>query len=153
MCPLFYFVSIAYCITFKKYSLILLSKTENKTHNIYLWENMFLICIFLFVLNLFGNMRYMYMCLVRMWFDVRTFAKRNWLLLSPAMQKKTHTHTNKTGKQMAGCGFLTYFATNPESAATAQSVLHEKQTLPGVSKHVLDNKVYIILFFTIMIIL
>lgn len=32
-----------------------------------------------------------------------------------------------------GCAFLTYF--NPESAATAQSVLHEKQTLPGVSKH------------------
>lgn len=33
--------------------------------------------------------------------------------------------------QKSGCAFLTYF--NPESAATAQSALHEKQTLPGVS--------------------
>lgn len=33
---------------------------------------------------------------------------------------------------IVGCAFLTYF--NPESAATAAELLHEKQTLPGVSK-------------------
>lgn len=38
----------------------------------------------------------------------------------------------KWARSLVGCAFLTYF--NPESAATAQSVLHEKQTLPGVSK-------------------
>ncbi|XP_037045123.1 CUGBP Elav-like family member 4 isoform X14 [Bradysia coprophila] len=33
-------------------------------------------------------------------------------------------------EQISSCAFLTYF--NPESAATAQSALHEKQALPGV---------------------
>ncbi|XP_063535402.1 uncharacterized protein LOC134745320 isoform X1 [Cydia strobilella] len=32
---------------------------------------------------------------------------------------------------VSGCAFLTYF--NPESASSAQSALHEKRTLPGVS--------------------
>ncbi|XP_063535408.1 uncharacterized protein LOC134745320 isoform X2 [Cydia strobilella] len=35
------------------------------------------------------------------------------------------------GEGYSRCAFLTYF--NPESASSAQSALHEKRTLPGVS--------------------
>lgn len=52
--------------------------------------------------------------------------------LIDALVKKRMENIGKMDT-VVGCAFLTYF--NPESAATAQSVLHEKQTLPGVSKH------------------
>ncbi|XP_061704147.1 CUGBP Elav-like family member 4 isoform X2 [Cydia pomonella] len=39
---------------------------------------------------------------------------------------------------VSGCAFLTYF--NPESASSAQSALHEKRTLPGVSSQCSVNK-------------
>ncbi|XP_061704148.1 CUGBP Elav-like family member 4 isoform X3 [Cydia pomonella] len=42
------------------------------------------------------------------------------------------------GEGFSRCAFLTYF--NPESASSAQSALHEKRTLPGVSSQCSVNK-------------